>query len=129
MIKVYFFNLSGQALNMEQELKIDLETADFLTRQVPGLTYDRMDHNGGRASNVTYFFSSGDEQASCAAIISLLNERLTGSQTRFTVTYFHPGEITGMNGRGAIFICSKCGRRFAKMDRSCPWCKTVQFDK
>ncbi len=145
MIEVHFYNYGGGTLEVEKELKIETNADDFLTEKISGLEYEMMDHDGDMDDNILYYFSSNDEKTAAAEIEKMISSRLpSSSKMCFSVRIKTDAEILGVkadvgvpldilppgwNGRGAIFLCPKCGKRFAKTGLSCPFCGAKVFNK
>lgn len=144
MIEVCFYNYGKGTLEVKKELKIESDADDFLTQKISGIESERTDHPADMDDNVIYYFSSRDEQRAAAEMEQLISSLLpASSEMHFSVrikTHANaPGTTPptgkpdvlplGSNGRGAVFFCPKCGKRFAKMGLSCPFCGAKVFNR
>lgn len=61
MIRIKFYNLECIPLDIEEELKIDVDVEDFITTNIPSLEFEAMDFANDLDDNLIYYFSSKQE--------------------------------------------------------------------
>ncbi len=73
MIKVHFFDWkSGDLLDIEKELGIEIEVDAFLSQNVQGIELEATDNEMDMENNQIYWFSADNESKSASEIERLL---------------------------------------------------------
>lgn len=86
MIRVHFFDWGYKDLDVEKELRIDLELDEYLAQKVRGLELEATDNQNDMDDNVIFYFSAENEEKASNKIKNILDILLLNSSNmKYTV--------------------------------------------